>query len=180
MNLQPFDEDPRHRLLVPQSPFFAELFQAVAVFVRSRLPTVSLVHVGSTAIPGILTKPMLDLLVLTSEPKLRVCQQQLVDIGFHRRQIWVDQDDKPYLCGAMTWQGSVTNLHLHICHDGDGTHRNLVRFRDGLRSRPDLCAEYAAAKERAHQIDPIDPKVYNQEKEPIIRKIMAAIVDGSA
>ena len=152
-----------------------DVFSAIKNYVATRLPNIQLIHVGSTAIPDISSKPMIDTLAVIEEGNLRECQDKLVTIGFHRRDVWVDRDDKPYLCCSIMWQEQRFNINIHVCHLNDGTYRNLIGFRDLLRTRKDLCQEYDAAKRSAHQVDPKNPEVYNKAKEPVISKIMAIL-----
>lgn len=171
MTLDPFDEGLHHRHIVGYDPIYAEVFSHVKGYVQTRLPDVELVHIGSTAIRGLRGKPMIDAVAISSRSDLREEQREFEHIGFHRRPVWVDKDEKPYVCASTTHAGRRFNINVHICHRGDPVHADSLAFMDILARRPDLRRKYEEAKDRAHAIDPADPQVYNKEKEAIIREI---------
>lgn len=175
MNVLPFDEDQRHRALVPYDPVYGEVYRLVAGYILESLPQVEVVHVGSTAIPGIRGKPMIDMLVVTEESDLRQVQSSLLDIGFHRRSVWTDMDEKPYVCGSVAMPTGRYNVNLHICRRDDENHNGLVEFRDYLNNNELSRNEYDAAKLAAHTASPRDAKGYNEAKEPVILGIMQRI-----
>lgn len=175
MKIEPFDEGLEHRHIVPYDPVYADVFSKVKAYALTCLEGVELVHVGSTAVPELRGKPMIDIAAITSRPNLREAQQQFERAGFHRRPVWVDRDDKPYVCGSVVHRGRRFNINLHICHEGDPVHKDSMAFIDILLRRPDLRRKYEEAKDRAHAIDPADPQVYNREKEAVIKEIEALI-----
>lgn len=171
MKIHPFDEDPSHRRIVPYDPIYETLFLRVQEHVQSAIPNTELVHIGSTAIPDLLGKPMLDIVAISNESDLREAQTRFVSLGFHRRDVWVDRDDKPYVCGSIEQNGTRYNVNVHICHRGDPVHKDSLEFIEILTKRPDLRRKYEKAKERAHTVDPENPENYNREKEAVILEI---------
>jgi GrpB-like predicted nucleotidyltransferase (UPF0157 family) len=143
--------------------------------VTSKLQGVELVHIGSTAIADLRGKPMLDIAAITIRADLREEQRQFEGLGFHRRAVWVDRDDKPYVCASVKYGGRLYNVNIHICHRHDPVHRGSLGFMRILSQRPDLRRQYEEAKDRAHAIDPKNPEVYNREKEAVIQAIQALL-----
>jgi GrpB-like predicted nucleotidyltransferase (UPF0157 family) len=139
--------------------------------VQSRIASVELFHIGSTAIPDLRGKPMLDVAAVTAREDLRAAQREFEDLGFHRREVWVDRDDKPYVCGSVEVGETIYNINIHICHRNDSVHKDSLAFMEILNRRPDLRKRYEEAKERAHSIDPMNPEIYNREKEAVIKEI---------
>uniref|UniRef100_UPI000D3C50F9 GrpB family protein n=1 Tax=unclassified Variovorax TaxID=663243 RepID=UPI000D3C50F9 len=174
----PFDESPEQRHILPYDPVYAEVFAQLRQYVEPRLHGVTLVHIGSTAVVGLRGKPMVDVAAVTREPDLRAAQARFEALGFHRRAVWTDKDEKPYVCGSVAHAGRRFNVNLHICHHGDPVHKDSLAFIDILARRPDLRSRYEQAKDRAHAIDPVNPEVYNREKEAVIREIHALIDAG--
>jgi len=125
----------------------------------------------AVAIPELRGKPMLDIAAVTTHPDLRAAQREFEALGFHRRDVWVDRDDKPYVCGSVEVGEKVYNINLHICHRNDSVHKDSLAFMEILNRRPDLRRKYEETKDRAHSIDPANPEIYNREKEAVIREI---------
>lgn len=171
MKIFRFDESLKQREIRPYDPAYAGLFLRIKAHVESRIDTVELVHIGSTAIPELRGKPMLDIVAVTTRPNLRAAQREFEALGFHRRDVWVDRDDKPYVCGSIDADGHIHNVNIHICHRNDPVHRDSLAFMEILNRRPDLRKRYEEAKERAHAIDPANPEIYNREKDAVIKEI---------
>lgn len=175
MKLERFDEGLHHRHIVAYDPVYKEVFVEVRDLVHGLLEGVELVHIGSTAIDGLRGKPMIDVVGITERQDLREEQSAFERLGFHRRPVWVDKDEKPYVCACVVHAGRRFNVNVHICHRGDPVHKGSLDFMEILSRRADLRQKYEEAKDRAHAIDPGDPQVYNKEKEAVIREIEALI-----
>ena len=140
---------------------------------RSRLTGVELIHIGSSAIPGLLGKPVVDAAAITARSDLREEQRSFECRGFQHRAVWVDNDDKPYVCGSVRHDGRFFNVNVHICHRGDPLHTDSIAFVEILTQRADRRRRYESAKDRAHAIAPLNPEIYDRAKEGVIRAIQA-------
>jgi len=142
---------------------------------HEHLGGVELVHIGSTAVQDLRGKPMIDAVAIAVPKNLRDVQGEFERVGFHRRRVPVDKDEKPYVCAAVAQAGRRFNVNVHVCHRGDPVHKDSLAFMDILARRPDLRQKYAKAKDRAHAIAPVDSQVYNEEKAAVIREIESLI-----
>lgn len=175
MKIDAFDESLEQRNILPHSPAYAEVFAQVQRYVQQNLAGVELVHIGSTAIQGLRGKPMVDVAAVATAQDLRAAQHAFERLGFHRRAVWVDTDEKPYVCGSIAYDGRRFNINIHVCHRGDPVHADSLAFMKILSQRADLRAMYEAVKDHAHEIDPVNPEVYNRAKEGVIKEIHAQI-----
>ena len=173
MIIAPFDEGLEQRRILPYSPVYRDVFLLLQAYVESLLEGIELIHIGSTAIADLRGKPMLDVAAIATRTDLRAEQREFERLGFHRRDVWVDRDDKPYVCGSVVHEGRAYNVNIHICHRDDPVHKDSLAFMRILERRPDLRRRYEAAKDLAHAIDPANPEIYNREKEAIIKEIHA-------
>ena len=179
MQLFPFDEDLKHREILPYNPIYKEIFQQVEVIVAKELPDIELHHIGSTAVPDLRGKPMIDMLAVTTNDALRELQTKFKKLGFHRREVWTDTDTKPYVCASTIFNKERFNLNIHICHADNPLVQDLPAFAEILNKHPDLRRRYEQAKDKAHAIDPVNSEVYNKAKEAIILEIQNQFIDKS-
>lgn len=134
-------------------------------------------HVGSTAIPTIHAKPVVDIAVgmrdvKAIEPLMGELERHGIFFRPYRRpEIHPDQ-----LLFIMT-DGSVeedTRTHnIHVVPYGGETWNNYLNFRDYLRARPDRAAEYDALKVELSNAHPDDRIAYTAGKEALIDTLLA-------
>jgi len=179
MVIREFDEDLRHRHIVSYSPIYAEVFSLLKAFVESSLNHVQLIHIGSTAVPGLRGKPMIDAAAVTAAPDLRTVQNEFGLLGFHSREVRTDHDDKPYTCGSVEFEDGNYNVNIHICRENDPVHTDALAFIEKLKNDAQLRSEYESVKDSAHRKDPVNPEIYNSYKDEFISSIYESIKHNS-
>jgi len=124
--------------------------------------------IGSTAVPGLAAKPIVDVQVSVRrlEP-IDAYKAALVAAGFVHR---ADNPDltKRYFREKL---GSP-RTHIHVREDGSWAQQCALLFRDYLRVHPDACAEYAAAKREFAAAFRVDREAYVEAKEPVVWAIL--------
>jgi GrpB-like predicted nucleotidyltransferase (UPF0157 family) len=99
-------------------------------------------HVGSTAVPGLAAKPVIDMdIVVQSHSALRTVIERLAALGYaHRGNLGIEGREA-FACPP----GSPPH-HLYACVAGSTALRNHLHVRDWLRSHPQTAAAYGALK----------------------------------
>ena len=138
---------------------------------RALLPAsriVRLSHIGSTAIPGIWAKPIVDMLLETApDGSLEALGEALCEAGYRRMS---QSDGRLSLNRGYTERGFAERVfHLHVRHCGD--HDELL-FRDYLREHPQKAKEYEALKLSLWKPYEHDRDGYTAAKTPFIRGCM--------
>lgn len=102
-------------------------------------------HIGSTSVPCLAAKPIIDLMVGCPDPLRSVIAGRIADQAGYEHLRDLSPTDREYLRrrGSPPW----SNVHVVVL-DGALWRDNLA-FRDFLRTHPDAAAEYAAAKRTA-------------------------------
>lgn len=125
-------------------------------------------HVGSTAVPGLEAKPIVDILVGVRDLETaRSCFAPLVDIGYLYA---------PYLPKEMHWfckpHPARRTHHLHLVPLGYRRFRDELAFRDRLRSDPALANRYLALKRELAKAHPDDRDAYTEGKARFIAEAL--------
>jgi GrpB-like predicted nucleotidyltransferase (UPF0157 family) len=131
-------------------------------------------HVGSTAVPGLDAKPVIDILAgVESLPSSRACFAPLAKLGYLHA---------PYRESEMHWfckpDPSRRTHHLHLVPTGSRRFREELAFRDLLRARPDVASEYVAVKRRLSGSYENDRGAYTEGKAPFIVEALKAAPCG--
>jgi GrpB-like predicted nucleotidyltransferase (UPF0157 family) len=122
-------------------------------------------HVGSTAVPGLDAKPIIDILVGVESLRAgRACFDPLATLDYLHA---------PYRPEEMHWfckpHPSRRTHHLHLVPAGTRRYEDELAFRDCLRSDPGTADEYAALKRRLAARFPADREAYTEAKAGFIR-----------
>jgi len=158
--------DPAIRI-VDHDPAWPGLAEAEVRAIRGVLGDVAVrvEHVGSTAVPGLAAKPILDLQLSVDalEPPERYAQP-LKRLGY----VFVPTDDPPgYPLYAKPPERPRTH-HLHVCVAGSEHELRHVAVRDFLRAHPDETARYEAVKRDLAARHPRDRLAYIAGKEAYV------------
>jgi RimJ/RimL family protein N-acetyltransferase/GrpB-like predicted nucleotidyltransferase (UPF0157 family) len=132
-----FESDPRA----------AEVARRVGGAITSRLPDSVVEHIGSTSVPGLAGKGVVDLMLLYPPGQLVAARETLDGMGFQRqtgRDPW--PEDRPMRVGAVEHGGERFCLHVHVLAADAAEVAGLRAFRDRLRADASLREEYAARK----------------------------------
>jgi GrpB-like predicted nucleotidyltransferase (UPF0157 family) len=151
--------------------------QAVAVIARIRAAlgdvAVEVEHVGSTAVPGLPAKPILDLDLVVGDPGAEDAYvPPLEAAGF----VLVVRE--PWWHGHRMLRGSDPAVNLHVFPVGSAEDARHRLFRDWLREHPGDRDRYATAKRAASEATTAaggDVQDYNLRKEAVVRDIHARL-----
>jgi GrpB-like predicted nucleotidyltransferase (UPF0157 family) len=158
--------------LVDYDPAWPAKFAAERELLRAVLApwlTGPIEHIGSTAVPGLRAKPVIDIMApVESLPASRDAIPALTALHY---EYW------PYKVELMHWfckpSDEHRTHHLHIVPTGSDLWRARLAFRDRLRKDPLARAEYAALKndlaERYHD----DREAYTDSKTEFVQRIVA-------
>ncbi len=118
-------------------------------------------HVGSTSVPGLAAKPVVDLMpIVASLDDLDWQRAKVETLGYK----WFGEFG---IAGrrfcTMTRNGERVG-HLHFFQQGSAEIPKHTVFRDYLRAHPDAARAYEIEKRRAAAIHPHDSLAYNREK----------------
>lgn len=124
-------------------------------------------HIGSTSVPGLLAKPIIDLMPLvTSLAELDGARLAVEGLGYR----WYGEYGIPgrRYC-SLTDENDVRRAHLHFFAADSGEAERHLAFRDYLRAHPEVARAYAAEKRRARELHPHGMAGYTDEKAAWVR-----------
>jgi GrpB-like predicted nucleotidyltransferase (UPF0157 family) len=126
-------------------------------------------HIGSTAVPGLAAKPILDLMVgVAQREDVEPATRRLVDAGYHR---WPAGDfpGRTFL-HRIDERGRVTH-HLSLTVRGAGYWTDQLTFRNALCRDPSLAQRYADLK-RDLAARNADMAAYTSAKTAFVREVL--------
>jgi GrpB-like predicted nucleotidyltransferase (UPF0157 family)/pimeloyl-ACP methyl ester carboxylesterase len=134
--------------LVPHDPEWALRYEHERAVIADVLgeATVEIAHIGSTAVPGLAAKPVVDLMVGVADPAAtRPAAERLRAAGYAHRDD-PDSDDTDLHVLALRRADGRRLAHAHVVVHGDTWWHEHLAFRDLLRDDPDLRRRYEQHK----------------------------------
>lgn len=126
-------------------------------------------HIGSTAVPGLEAKPIIDILAGVRDlDESRACFEPLARLGYMHA---------PYLPDEMHWfckpHPSRRTHHLHLVPVHFKRYADELAFRDRLREDPLLAEEYLALKRSLVSRFANDREAYTDAKSGFVSRVLA-------
>ena len=155
-------------------PAWAQAFDLERARLLVLLPGVflSVEHIGSTAVDGLLAKPVIDLMAgVASLANADALVDRLCDNGYTTsREFNKTLADRKWL---MRWRDGHRTHHLHIVVFGGAPWHDRLAFRDALRRDPALARRYAELKTDLAATHASDREVYTEAKAEFVRAVVA-------
>ncbi|HLL81795.1 MAG TPA: GrpB family protein [Longimicrobium sp.] len=161
--------------LVPYEAAWPDRFAAEAGRVREALGehAQAIEHVGSTAVPGLGGKPVLDLAVaVASEEAADACIAPLEALGYEYRGPHGEDPRRRYYTRDADG-ARVAQIHLYIL-PATAWHEHLA-FRDALRADPTLADAYFAEKWRVAAEVGWNKGAYAVSKGAFVERVLAGL-----
>lgn len=173
MTARPLGLSHNQNRLVPHDPRWAAEFEAEHARLAPVLADIalSIEHYGSTAVPGLPAKPILDILVgVTPIQPWAECHDPLLALGYD----YAEHAGVPghHIFGFGRDRSERTHL-LHIVEYGGESWRSNLAFRDALRADPALRQRYLDIKTAAIAGAPEGRVAYNALKGEAIARLKA-------
>jgi GrpB-like predicted nucleotidyltransferase (UPF0157 family) len=153
------------------TPLWVELYREEEERIRAAIGhlIIDLQHIGSTAIPGIKAKPILDMMAGVARlDEALLCRAPLEALGYdYAAHAGVSND---YVFG----KGAARTHLLHVVEYGSAEWTNHLRFRDRLRNDRELAQEYERLKGELSRKFSENRAEYTSAKSEFIRKVVAA------
>jgi GrpB-like predicted nucleotidyltransferase (UPF0157 family) len=120
-----------------------DLFNEAKGVLQQTLPEAEIHHVGSTSVSGMGGKGMIDILVAIPDwTKKTEAGEELVKLGF--AHVHKEIDSRIFM--SRVGDTVKNDVHIHLTYVGSTEYKNMLTFRDYLRTHPDEAANYLKQK----------------------------------
>jgi len=157
-------------VVVPHDPQWSKLFEDAVEELTAILgwEILAVHHIGSTAIHGILAKPIIDVLVeVQAIERIDGFNDVMVERGYIPKGAFGIAGRRFFIKGTETHR----THHVHMFERGEPRVDRHLRFRDYLRAHPDEAEAYGRLKEGLARRFPHDIDGYMAGKDEFIKEI---------
>jgi GrpB-like predicted nucleotidyltransferase (UPF0157 family) len=145
----------------PQAP---EVARRLIALIATRWPGAPAEHVGSSAVPGLAGKNIIDLLLAADPADIPAITQTLLELGFQHQVPAAFPASRPMLWGTFRDGATDYRVHVHVVPASSPEVAAMRGFRDALRADPLLRRRYAALKRAIVAGGPVDPIAFTKAK----------------
>ncbi|MFP5069470.1 GrpB family protein [Pseudonocardia nantongensis] len=131
-------------------------------------------HVGSTAIPGLPAKPIIDLQAVATEPAQVIVEAREALSSAHWHVVPRELDQRPWRWFVVRSDDCAKHrlAHLHLMTVGEPRWHEQIAFRDRLRASEELAREYARLKASAAARHGDDREAYARAKFDFVHRVL--------
>jgi len=156
--------------VVEYYPAWVQLFEKLRDFVFPVLSdlVVTIEHVGSTSVPGLSAKPIVDMdVVVSTLDDVHIAIQRLTTLGYvHEGDLGATGREAFIPPDAVPWH------HLYVCATDNDEFKRHILFRDYLRSHPEDAKLYGDLKLELAQRFRNDRTAYSNSKSDFVKEIL--------
>lgn len=156
--------------VVEHDPSWKDLFRSESLGLEGAMGdlALSIEHIGSTAVPGLAAKPVVDIMACVDRQRgPDDYLERLSDLGYR----YVEQEDEPDRIFFV--KGSPRTHHLHLVVHGSAIYWEHLMFRDHLLENEEALREYASLKRELASRFRDDRGSYSRGKREFIERTVA-------
>lgn len=153
------------------NPVFPEFFVREKEKLQNIFDTlIKIEHVGSTAIPGLGGKGIIDIAIGVPQSDLLNSKSILAGAGYEFRAV-ASNSERLFFRRDCPDNSTVRRVHIHLIEFGGQDWQEMITFRDYLLIHPKAVREYTELKKRAVKEAQGDGEVYRSIKKEFIENI---------
>ena len=157
----------------PYSNSFPQLFEKEKLRISSIRKDMIIEHVGSTAVPNLGGKGIIDIAIGVNIEQMDFVAKGLQALGYEFRAIWDTPDRRYFKMDLPDLEEGTRKYHIHVMDPESIEFKEMIFFRDYLRDHPDEAKTYGDLKRKAAEEIEENGEKYRKLKEPIFKKILA-------
>jgi GrpB-like predicted nucleotidyltransferase (UPF0157 family) len=156
-------------------PHAPEVARQLIELIATRWSQTPAEHVGSSAVPELPGKGIIDLLLPAEPADIPAITQALLELGFQHQLPAVFPASRPMLWGAFGHGPTDYRVHVHVVPASSPEVTAMRGFRDTLRADPILRRRYAALKRAIVAGGPVDSVAFSKAKHDWIAATLAQL-----
>ncbi|NMB56506.1 GrpB family protein [Candidatus Beckwithbacteria bacterium] len=161
-----------HYQFKPYQNTYSELFNQEKEIIKQKLPNAQIEHIGSTSVPNLSGKGIIDIYVAVGKDKIKEAKKIIEKLDY---QFDGKREENRFFFDKIK---NKQKYHLHLTHTGHQDFINCVLFRDFLRTHQEYFKEYEELKKQIFaKMKDIKTKaerrkIHSAMKDPFIAKIL--------
>jgi len=150
---------------------FPDMFRKEKAKLKNILSKANIEHIGSTSIPNVGGKGIIDIMVSVPKKEINKIKKQLQREGYILKPKAGDKD-RIFFEKDYKYNGKIRRVHLHLTTNNSNVWKNAIQFRDYLIEDKGERKRYETIKMKAVKISKGEGKVYRKYKEKFFKEVL--------
>lgn len=159
-------------------PIYKDFFNEEKAYIKALFESknaLDIEHVGSTAVPSLGGKGVIDVMIGSSKEQIQTIKNTLEKDSYEFRAHG-STPDRLFFVKTLPYQGGQRLVHLHLVEKDSLASKKLVDFRNYLLHNPEALQNYIRIKKEALEIAQGVGEKYRAHKKPFIEGILEKIL----
>lgn len=149
---------------------YNQLFKKEKYKLKKIFPIAEIEHIGSSAVPSLGGKGILDIAISVSKKAIPNAIKKLQGNGFEYKPFAGDKDRR-FLQKIIKYVGGERRVHIQLTYKNSKTWKSMVALREYLTKHKEVAKEYARVKREAVKHAKGEGKKYMEYKKSFLQKI---------
>ena len=159
--------------ILPYNNRAPKIFEDIRRFLCETIPyEINVEHIGSTAVPGLGGKGIIDILIITKRKYMWKIFELLKSKGYKSNPNTGNPPERLFVSGPYKYGSKELHIHIHITFYGSQEHKDKLLFRDYLRQHPEETKKYYELKKQWSLEAGSDASKYTKLKTSYITRIL--------
>jgi len=158
-----------------------ELFETIKAFLGERIRRMCLriEHVGSTSIPGMTAKPIIDLILVINSQNFEEIKSLMAKRGYYHEGDKGIKERQAFDLMDVSAKSSIPDHHLYVCPEHNNEMKNEIAFREFLKRNKDYAERLSKLKWSLAEEFDNDRSSYMEGKAALCREITRMALKSS-
>ena len=167
-------------LVEKYNPEWPERFKEIKAFLGEKVidACLRIEHVGSTSIPGMIAKPIIDLILVIKPGELEKMISLLAERGYYHNGNQGIEEREVFKLEKEELKNSLPRHHLYVCPDHAFELRKHTVFRDFLKRSTEYVEKLGALKWSLAEKFDNDANAYMDGKDALVKEITKKALAG--
>jgi GrpB-like predicted nucleotidyltransferase (UPF0157 family) len=153
-------------------PRLPSVFEKIKFLIQSAAGSIPVEHIGSSSIPGVGGRNVLDMAIPAAEAQQPGIRQALYELGFEDAPF---PHYLPLLVGEVAFDTKHYQILLYVVAPESSVFGAWLKFRDYMRGHPEEARAYDATKRDAIAKGSVQGDAYQRAKDPFLAAVSAKL-----
>ena len=168
-------------LVEKYNPEWSKWFEEIKAFLGENISQlcIKIEHVGSTSVPGMIAKPIIDLILVIEPQNFDEIKKLLAERGYYHEGDLGIEDREAFDLKDVSVKSSMPRHHLYVCPKHSAELKKQIAFRDFLRQSKEYAERLSELKWSLAEKFNNDREAYMEGKAALCREITERALEHS-